>query len=207
MRIIAGKCKGMTLKANFEIRPTLDRVKVTLFNILQFSIEDTHVLDLFSGNGSLGIEALSRGAKHCLFIERSRQNLAIIEENLKKTRLASQATVLLGDAFLFDFPQKYDLIFIDPPFRYHTENPELPALLERSVAALTPEGILAIEHPKEIVIAPHLPQKKRTKNFHHTAITLIYKEDIAEEESDTQEESEEEVHTEVEDISKEEKSE
>lgn len=172
MRIISGQCKGMTLKANVDIRPTLDRVKVTLFNIIQFAVENAEILDLFSGNGSLGIEALSRYAKHCTFVENSKQNFAILKENLEKTRLISNATLRLEDAFRFEMIQHYHLIFVDPPFRYHTEDPRLQMLLEKAVQHLHPGGILVIEHPKNIEIAVSVP--KRVKTFHNTAITLAF---------------------------------
>lgn len=173
MRIIGGKCKGMKLNGNFKIRPTLDRVKETLFNLIQFQIEDALVLDLFAGNGSLGIEALSRYAKHCTFVEKSPQNFAIVQENLTKAHLLEQATLIRGDAFLFPWAESYDLIFIDPPFRYHTEERRLSGLIQKAVLHLNkPEGVLMIEHPREIEIPSEFP--KRVKDFHNTSITLLY---------------------------------
>ncbi|MEK7487441.1 MAG: 16S rRNA (guanine(966)-N(2))-methyltransferase RsmD [Planctomycetota bacterium] len=172
MRIISGQCKGMTLKANVDIRPTLDRVKVTLFNMIQFALENAEVLDLFSGNGSLGIEALSRYANHCTFVENSRQNFAILKENLEKTKLLSKATLFLEDVFKFEMKQKYHFIFMDPPFKYHSSEPRMISLLEKAVEHLHPGGILVLEHPKTIDISVSIP--KRVKVFHNTAITLAY---------------------------------
>ena len=176
MRIIGGKCKGTKLQGNFQIRPTLDRVKETLFNMIQFQISDAVILDLFSGNGSLGIEALSRGASHCTFVERSKKNYGILKNNLTKTQLIEQATPVLGDAFLYKTEKYFDLIFMDPPFSYLTEHPEIPSLIDSHMERLKPGGIMIMEHPKEVDVAPEGYQH-RTKTFHNTSITLIFQEE------------------------------
>jgi 16S rRNA (guanine966-N2)-methyltransferase len=121
MRVIAGKLKGRQLKS-FQaphIRPTTDRVKESIFNILQHHIDGARVLDLFSGTGNLAIEAYSRGASHVEAVEKHPQSLKIIFENLKHLEIDKEIQVHRGD--VFDFIQKYqgkpfDLIFIDPPF-------------------------------------------------------------------------------------------
>lgn len=121
--MIAGKAKGIPLKApkTNHTRPTLDRTKETVFNILQSKIVGAKVLDLFAGTGALGIEALSRGARHAVFIDKQRDCTALIEENLNKTALGENATVFCG-CFRKWIPQLYamnemfDIVFLDPPY-------------------------------------------------------------------------------------------
>lgn len=119
MRIIAGKFKGKKLKSlkGLKTRPTLDRVKESLFNIIQFEIEDKTVLDLFAGTGQLGIEALSRGAKFTDFIEADKNTFKILQENLKGLENC-RAHNLDCKVFLKNLQNsiKYDIIFIDPPY-------------------------------------------------------------------------------------------
>lgn len=122
MRIIAGKYKGRRL-VSFQadhIRPTTDRVKETLFNILQGHYEDSLILDLFAGTGNLGLEALSREAKHVVFVEKNPKSIEIISKNLQQLQIEkSNYSIVKSD--VFDFFKKtktqvFDLIFIDPPF-------------------------------------------------------------------------------------------
>ncbi len=121
MRIIGGKFKGRNLvsfKAD-HIRPTTDRVKESLFNIIQAEVENSIVLDLFSGTGNLGIEALSRGAQKVTFIENNKKSLQIIKENLKSLNISENVEIVDEDVFEFmgSAPQfQFDLVFIDPPF-------------------------------------------------------------------------------------------
>lgn len=122
MRIIAGKYKGHHLTSfnASHIRPTTDRVKETLFNILMGEIEGVRVLDLFSGTGSLGLEAISRGAQHVTFVEAHVQSLKIIRSNIDKLKISSsEYQIIKSDALQFLTKYKgdpFDLVFIDPPF-------------------------------------------------------------------------------------------
>jgi 16S rRNA (guanine966-N2)-methyltransferase len=120
MRIIAGKAGGLKLKSlkGRDVRPTLDRVKESMFNIIAFYLPGAQVLDLFSGFGSLGIEALSRGSETADFVEVNKSHLKIIEDNLKKARLFDQAELFNQDVYLYlkNCSRKYDLIFMDPPY-------------------------------------------------------------------------------------------
>lgn len=120
MRIIAGKAGGLKLKSlkGRDVRPTLDRVKESMFNIIAFYLPGAEVLDLFAGFGSLGIEALSRGAVKADFVELKRAHLKIIESNLKKAKLFEQAEIFNQDVYLYlkNCSKKYDLIFMDPPY-------------------------------------------------------------------------------------------
>jgi 16S rRNA (guanine966-N2)-methyltransferase len=120
LRVISGNCKGRKLVKihGSKIRPTSDRVKEALFNILGDKIENAKVLDLFAGTGALGIEALSRGAKHATFMDLS---CNIINENLKLCGFEKKALVLDYDIIKMNIPKNlykkpFDLIFIDPPY-------------------------------------------------------------------------------------------
>ncbi len=117
MRVISGTCRGRKLAepVGREIRPTTDMVKESLFNIIQFDIEGRKVLDMFAGTGQLGIEALSRGARECLFLDASREGVRLVQENLRRCDLT--ARVLQCDALGFlKSGEQFDLIFIDPPY-------------------------------------------------------------------------------------------
>ena len=121
MRVIAGTARSLRLKTpeGMDTRPTTDRIKETLFNMLQPDLGGALFVDLFSGSGGIGIEALSRGAQHAYFVENDRKALACIMENLRFTRLADQATVLKTDVLsaLYGIHEKEaDIIFMDPPY-------------------------------------------------------------------------------------------
>ena len=118
MRVIAGKAKGIQLKTpdGMLTRPTTDRVKEALFSILQFDLPGTRVLDLFGGTGQLGIEALSRGAKEAVFVDAREEACRLIRENLKRAGFTGQ--VVRGDylTYLDQCREKFDIIFLDPPY-------------------------------------------------------------------------------------------
>jgi 16S rRNA (guanine966-N2)-methyltransferase len=119
MRVIGGKAKGRPLKAvpGDSTRPILDRVKVPLFDILRPSLEGISMLDLFGGTGAVGIEALSQGAAHCVFLDTNARAVATIKDNLKTTGLAEQGEVRHTDAFVYlrNCAKSFDLIFVAPP--------------------------------------------------------------------------------------------
>ncbi len=119
MRVITGTARGRKLKTpeNYDIRPTTDKVKEAMFNIIQFQIEGARVLDLFAGTGQLGIEALSRGAEECVFVDRSPEALKIVGENLRTTRLEARAkTVRMDSVAYLDRARGFDIILMDPPY-------------------------------------------------------------------------------------------
>lgn len=120
MRVITGTARGRKLKEplGMETRPTTDRVKEGIFSSIQFEIEGRRVLDLFGGTGQMGIEALSRGAAHCTFVDLRREAANMIRENLEITGLSDRASVVQGDylAFLTRCRETFDLIFLDPPY-------------------------------------------------------------------------------------------
>ena len=120
MRVITGTARGRRLKElpGLATRPTTDKVKESLFNIVQFDIEGRKVLDLFGGTGQLGIEALSRGAEHVTFVDLSKAAAGVIRENVKACGFSERAQVLQGDAlaFLSGCREKFGLVFLDPPY-------------------------------------------------------------------------------------------
>ena len=137
MRVIAGTAKSLRLKTpeGMDTRPTTDRIKETLFNMLQPYLGGALFVDLFAGSGGIGIEALSRGARHAYFVENERRALSCIQENLRFTRLADQATVLKTDVLsaLYSIHEREaDIIFMDPPYDCGHEERVLAILKELS---------------------------------------------------------------------------
>ena len=151
MRVITGSARGRRLKElkGMDTRPTTDQVKEGMFNILQFDIEGRRVLDLFAGTGQLGIEALSRGAASAVFVEARKDAAALVRENLALCGMEDRSRCVLGDAlgFLSSLRERFDLIFLDPP--YDSE------LLEKAIAhiarfdILAPHGIMVAESRAE----------------------------------------------------------
>ncbi len=135
MRVIAGTRKSLTLKtvAGMSTRPTTDRVKETLFNIIAPDVPGCAFLDVFAGSGAIGIEALSRGARRCCFVEQSAKAAAVISENLKRTRFTDSATVVRRNALDMEAIPRgegpFDIVFMDPPYDRGLER----AVLERIV--------------------------------------------------------------------------
>ena len=151
MRVITGSARGRRLREleGQETRPTTDRVKESMFNILQFDVEDSRVLDLFAGTGQLGIEALSRGAASAVFVEQRRDAVALIRENLKLTGLSERARVVNGEAlsYLASAGEKFDLIFLDPPYAAKLWKPVLEAVSRFDI--LSDHGIMICESPQD----------------------------------------------------------
>ena len=119
MRVISGTARGRRLRepAGMDIRPTTDKVKESLFSIVQFRVEGARVLDMFAGTGQLGIEALSRGAAEAVFLESSPVSARIVAENLRLTGLSDRAQLIRGDSLrTVRACGRFDLIFIDPPY-------------------------------------------------------------------------------------------
>jgi 16S rRNA (guanine966-N2)-methyltransferase len=153
IRVVAGEAKGRRLKTpkTTETRPIIDRVKTALFDILSWRVEDASFLDLFAGTGSVGIEALSRGAASATFIELSIAALKLVRENLQITGLADRAETLHMDAFKFlqtRADRRYDIIYVAPP-QYKGMAARALAMLDSS--PLVPEtGMVIVQiHPRE----------------------------------------------------------
>ena len=154
MRVITGIARGRKLKElpGLETRPTTDKVKESVFNIVQFDIEGRRVLDLFAGTGQMGIEALSRGAAFCTFVDLRKEAAAVVRENLAHTRLAEHARVIQGDylAFLTGCREKFDLVFLDPP--YNTGMLEKALETIAKIDIMTENGIIVCESPAEAAL-------------------------------------------------------
>lgn len=142
MRVISGSARGLKLKApeGLDTRPTIDRIKESLFNIIANDLYDIDFLDVYSGSGGIGIEALSRGARSAVFIDSAKKSIDVIEKNLKSSRLSDSATVLKSDVFdailkLGRENKKFDIIFMDPPYK--------KGLVEETLEAIKNSKILA----------------------------------------------------------------
>ena len=153
MRVITGTARGRRLLEleGMETRPTTDRVKEGVFSALQFDIEGRHVLDLFAGTGQMGIECLSRGAASAVFVDRREDASRLVEENLALTGLADRARVVHGDAleFLAGTRERYDLVFLDPPYASGLLEEVFQELARRDFQTLLPGGIIVAEHPAD----------------------------------------------------------
>lgn len=140
MRVIAGKARRILLKTidGLETRPTTDRIKETLFNIINSRLADCDFLDLFSGSGAIGIEALSRGAKSAVFVENNRTVAECIKINLKNTRMDSSAQIMIQDAVssvkALELQGKvFDVVFMDPPYNQQLEKAVLEVLQNSNI--------------------------------------------------------------------------
>lgn len=156
MRVIAGTARRLQLVTprGMETRPTTDRIKETLFNILQNDLCGCRFLDLFAGSGGIGIEALSRGAAEAVFVDNSKEALSCIRENLSKTHLADRAIVLgqdcAGAIHALDAKKKqFDIIFMDPPYQLGAEKEILAALADSELAASDTQIIIEASLDRE----------------------------------------------------------
>ena len=171
MRIIAGEKRGHTIEAptGRGTRPTSDRVRENIFNILG-PVDEANVLDLYAGSGAMGLEALSRGAASAVFVERDHAAVRTIERNLDKLRL--RGTVLRQDAVaaLAAEKRKYDLVFVDPPYEMYAElEPQLARYLP---SVLTEDGVVVVETDKRV--EPALPLEQRTSRKYGSARVTVY---------------------------------
>ena len=134
MRVIAGEKRHLILKtlSDLSIRPTTDKIKETLFNMIHFDLPGTNFLDLFAGSGAIGIEALSRGAIFCTFVDNNDLAIKVINENLSRTKLEDRSKVVRANADSFVLNNnsniKYDIVFMDPPYNYDLYMPVFSAL-------------------------------------------------------------------------------
>lgn len=176
MRIISGIAKGHSLKVPRDVsRPSTDRVRESIFGVLMERIPNAKVLDLFAGSGALGLEALSRGAVDCTFVEKDRNAVKTIADNLKKTRLSGKVVNREVDDFLKAERSSYDLIFADPPYAdgIHDLASEL-LLLDGWNLWLSKKGLLIVEREArgENISVPGL-ELLRSKDYGRSRI-LIY---------------------------------
>lgn len=153
MRVITGTARGRRLKElqGMDTRPTTDKVKESMFSILQFDIEGRRVLDLFAGTGQLGIEALSRGAAEAVFVDKRADAVKLVRDNLELCGLLDRAQVRSGDSLAYlRSGEKFDLIFLDPPYA--------SGLLEQALSDIAgfdicrEHGIIMAESPADAVL-------------------------------------------------------
>ena len=166
MRVITGTARGRKLKElqGMETRPTTDKVKESLFNIIQFDIEGRRVLDLFGGTGQLGIECLSRGAAGCTFVDVRKEAAALIRDN--------RARVVQGDylAFLTGCREKFDLILMDPPYASGFLEKALEAAA--GIDILSENGIMVCESAAETVLPALSEPYRKGKDYRYGKIKL-----------------------------------
>ena len=151
MRVISGKLKGRKING-YDIegtRPTMDRVKESIFGSIQSYLEDSVVLDLFSGSGNLGIEAISNGCKKCYFVDNNKKCIKIIQDNIKQFGIVDNSVVIHNDYrnvldYFRDNYIKFDIVFVDPPYQYRLMN-EILAIVKK-YDILSDNGIIVLEY-------------------------------------------------------------
>lgn len=176
MRVITGSARGKRLRElpGLDTRPTTDRVKEGLFNVIQFDIEGRRVLDLFAGTGQLGIEALSRGAAFCDFVDSAPAAMKVIRENVRSCALEERAAFHQKDflSFLSTAAGKYNLVFLDPP--YASGNLERALEYITEIDIVSRNGIIICESPADHSL-PDLPapyEKGRDYRYGKIKLTL-----------------------------------
>lgn len=180
MRIIAGSAKGHAIKslAGTDTRPTLDKVRGAVFNVLQNKLEGARFLDLFAGSGAVGIEALSRGAQFCYFNDSQKKALALIRENLRHCRLESNARIFSMDARpLLDLLSQepglsFDIVYLDPPYDSAWYEPLMQQLQESGL--LSDLAIVVVETDRKIRLPESIAQLVLVKNKVYGGTILWY---------------------------------
>ena len=168
MRIITGKAKGVRLATlpGDEVRPTMEFTKEGVFSVIQFDIAGKRFLDIFAGSGQMGLEAISRGAESCTFVDCSEASLKIIRKNIEKTGFASQCKVIRSEygEFIKSAGKRglqFDYIFADPPY----EKDITPELIKRFVRAelIAPGGVMMLETASDTLDEEKIPEIVREK--------------------------------------------
>lgn len=174
MRVITGKARGVQLKTpdGMLTRPTADRVKEALFSIISFDIPGAKVLDLFGGTGQLGIEALSRGAERCVFVDAREDACKLIKENLKRTKL--EGTVIRSDymEYLNRCKEQFSIIFLDPPYAEEYLENAINRIAEIDI--LQTDGIIVAERPVGKELPWEFDGYQRSKDYKYgkTLLTI-----------------------------------
>lgn len=183
MRIITGSKRGkklITLEGE-QVRPTTDRVKESLFNILQFQLEGRRFLDLFAGSGQIGLEALSRGAALAVFVDASKDSIRVVEKNVQSTGLGDRSKVITADfrSYLRGCRERFDIAFLDPPYRMGLLEKALPLVAER----MNPGGVILCEHPKDEILPESAGDFLQHKSYRYGKIMLTaYRQPVEDEE-------------------------
>lgn len=181
MRVISGSARGRKLKApaGLTTRPTTDRIKESLFNIIAGDLYNCRFLDLFSGSGGMGIEALSRGAEAAVFVDSSRNSISVINENISAVRFEERSEVLSCDvsyaiSALGRRNEKFDIIFMDPPYNKGFVSSTLTYIVNADI--LSDEGYVIAEQSQEDEI-PNIQGLEvfRVKDYKITKMTFLRK--------------------------------
>ncbi len=175
MRVTTGSRRGGKLEKNklSFVRPTTDKVKQALFTKLQFFIPDKIVLDLFCGTGALGIEALSRGAKKVVFVDKNYKSILLTKTNLRNLKLEAEVLKIDAIKFLQKQTEKFDLILIDPPYASKLYEPALKIIFEKDL--LSANGIIVCEHDRDENINSEIYNVIDKKRYGNTFLTFITK--------------------------------
>ena len=172
MRVITGSARGRRLSApaGDDVRPTTDRVKEAVFSIIQFDIPGASFLDLFSGSGQMGIEALSRGASSAVFVDLSKASVASTRGNIESAGFAGRAEVVAGDsiAFLRRTSKRFDIAFLDPPY----SSGLLSRAMEALPAVMAPGGVVICESDGSDVLADSYGPLKRAREYTYGKVRL-----------------------------------
>lgn len=173
MRVIAGEARGRRLAAlpgEDVTRPTIERVKEGMFSSVHFLLPGARVLDLFAGSGQLGIEALSRGAARCVFLDQDRGAVDVVMRNCKTCGVFDRSRVSLGEAglFLSSAREEFDLVLLDPPFRHDT----LPALLPAVDRVTAPGGVVLCETEREATLPEAAGGLTLTKRYQYGTVAV-----------------------------------
>lgn len=179
MRVISGIAGGRRLEApkgDETVRPTTDRVKEALFSIINFDLPAANVLDLFSGSGQLGIEALSRGAKIATFVDSDYTSCELTKKNLNTCNLSDSAKVYRADciAFLHGCQEQFDIAFVDPPYYLNLYEKVLPLVSTK----IADGGIITCEHPSDVAIPCLEGFKQKDYKYGKIVVTVFRKEVI-----------------------------
>ncbi|MEW6733389.1 MAG: 16S rRNA (guanine(966)-N(2))-methyltransferase RsmD [Acidobacteriota bacterium] len=179
MRVIAGLYKGRSLRtvAGLSVRPTSDRLRETLFNILTGHIEGAQFLDICAGSGAVGIEALSRGAAHVTFIEASRRAVRVIYDNIEHCHIDEGTEVLYFDALtalkqLSNRGHRFDIVYFDPPYSSHVYLPVLESLGNKDLLAAN--GLVIVEHHSKLVLADVIGVLRRYREVRQGETSLSF---------------------------------
>ena len=179
MRVISGSARGLKLLSpeGLDTRPTLDRIKETLFNIINPHIYASDFLDLFSGSGSMGIEALSRGASSAVFVDNSSAAVKIITKNIESAHVGDRASVIKSDVFeaislLGKKNRSFDIIYIDPPYSEGFNEPVLESIVKSGI--LKEDGFIVLERSSDADLSKvHGLIIFREKIFKNTTLTFL----------------------------------
>ena len=177
MKVITGSLRGRqldTLDGEEVTRPTAQSTKEALFSAIQFELEGRKVLDLFAGSGQLGIEAISRGARHCTFVESNKRAYAVVEQNIKKCKIEDKCTLVFSQASSFLMNKNnFDIAFADPPYRKGLIEECLPKL----VGMMNDDGVIICESARD----EELPESvdgwsiDRVRNYGKTKLSYYRK--------------------------------